>query len=182
MVRLALSLAVAAAVTFAATAPAQAAGYRDPCAGSCTLGGDPKPFFGARAGLAIPPGSVGFSPQFGLEAGVAASNGLGFGVHFLSAIDPPKVDFLGDPAYGIGFSADARWYISPTPNFSIYPFLSAGFIAGPDQNTRENVVLPLINPGVGARMSLGPIYAGLDFGLASFLIPYFNLSLGWQGL
>ena len=46
-------------------------------------------FVGARTGVGVPPGGLGVAPTAGLEVGVSAESGIGFGLHFISVWNPP---------------------------------------------------------------------------------------------
>jgi len=148
---------------------------------TCTFAADGRSYFGARAGVAIPPDTVGVAPTFGAEIGLAPESGLGLGLHFIYSPNPPDVSWVGDASYGFGVEADVRWYLPRAGALQFYPFFSAGFMVGPDELTKENVLLPLVSPGLGTRLDLGPLYASFDFGLAAFVIPFVNFSVGGYG-
>ncbi len=57
---------------------------------------------------------------------------------------------------------------------------TVGFLAGPDEQGL-NQVLPMINPGFGAKVKFGPFYCGFDFGLSGLTIPYIGLAIGYEG-
>lgn len=143
---------------------------------------DARFFVGVRSGVGIPPGGIGLSPTMGVELGVAAPKGVGFGLHFFGAGNPPAVRALNTPPadWALGAELDMRFYFQTVEPLTLYPTFSVGFMAGPARETKENVVLPMLNPGFGARVKLGSLYASFEFGLASFTVPFLNCGLGWE--
>jgi hypothetical protein len=139
-------------------------------------------YFGARGGVAIPSGAHNIAPSAGLEVGVASNFGVGFGLHVLWMDAPPGAPILGvGPAqYGFGALSDMRFYIPTIEPLTLYPAMSIGFVAGPDLGGR-NMVLPLFNPGFGAKVKFGNFYGSFEFGFAGFTIPYVTLALGYEG-
>lgn len=140
-------------------------------------------FVGMRGGLAIPPGASSLAPNISLEMGVAPTRGFGIGLRAMWMSQPPGVPFLGLNAgtYGFGAMADMRFYIETIEPLTIYPTIAIGFLAGPDVITGRNLVLPLFNPGVGAKLKFGNFYVGFEFGVSGFTIPFMAMTLGFQG-
>ena len=140
-------------------------------------------FIGARGGLAVPPGAIGFAPSGAIEFGVAAPTGFGFGLRGLFMTNPPGVPFLRLPpaVYGFGALADFRYYFQAVEPLIIYPTISAGFLAGPARLTLENAAMPLFNLGVGVKVKFGNVYATFEFGVSGFTIPFLAFSLGYEG-
>jgi hypothetical protein len=147
------------------------------------VGDEPRFFAGLRTGIGAPPAGRGVTPTGGLELGVAAKEGLGLGIHLIGMANPPEVRPLNIPKaeYGFGAAADLRFYIQTVEPLTLYPTLSIGFLAGPSATGGENAVMPMVNPGFGARVKLGPVYTAFEFGLAGFFIPFVNMSVGWEG-
>jgi hypothetical protein len=143
---------------------------------------DARFFTGLRSGVAIPPGGDGMAPGLGLELGVYSPSGPGFGLHLISVANPPSAPEIGIPRtkYAFGVAADVRLYFQTIEPLTLYPTFSLGFLAGSAVVTNRNVVMPLINPGFGARINVGGMYLALEFGAASFHIPFVNVCLGWQ--
>lgn len=139
-------------------------------------------FIGGRGGVAVPPGGKGVSPTVGLELGVANTHGIGFGLHLLGSTNTPAVPAMNIPTatYGLGAAVDMRFYFETVEPLTLYPTLSLGFMAGPAKGDGTNVVLPMINPGFGARLKTANLYTSFEFGLASFLIPFVNLAIGYE--
>ncbi len=139
-------------------------------------------FGGIRSSLAFPPGGMGPATTVGVELGVAAQRGLGFGLHVYGVGNPSGMPLLEVPAaaWGVGASADVRWYLQTIKPLTLYPTLSLGFLAGPDKQTNENVVLPMINPGFGARVNIADAYVACEIGLASLYMPFVGVSFGWE--
>jgi len=144
-------------------------------------------FVGARTGVAIPPRASGVAPMLGLELGVSAPKGIGFGLHLLGMGNPPEVPSFGIPKaqWGLGALADVRMYFQSIEPLTLYATVSAGFLAGPGAEgtptAGQNVVLPLLNPGFGARVRLtDTVYTAFEFGLAGFQIPFIALSFGME--
>ena len=139
-------------------------------------------YLGARGGVAVPSGANNVAPSAGLEMGVAPDFGFGFGLHVLWMNHPPGVPALGiqEGQYGFGAMADVRFYIPTVEPLTLYPSLSAGFLGGRGLDGR-NAVLPLIDPGVGAKVKLGDFYATFEFGFAGFTIPFVTLGFGYEG-
>lgn len=150
--------------------------YEDTWAGSARF------FSGVRGGVAIPPGGDGLASTLGLELGVSAKQGVGFGLHLIGMQNPPAVVPLGIPKtnYAFGAAADLRFYIQTVEPLTLYPTLSLGFVGGTANTTGRNVVLPLINPGFGARVKFDKVYVAFEFGAASFHIPFVNVCIGWE--
>ena len=73
-----------------------------------------------------------------------------------------------------------RFYFQTVEPLTLYPTFSIGFLAGPAKDTQENVVLPMLSPGFGARVKFGNLYTSFEFGLASFTVPFLNVGLGWE--
>jgi hypothetical protein len=139
-------------------------------------------FGGVRTALAFPPGGDGPAPMGGIELGVAAEKGVGFGLHMFGAMNTPGAPTFDIPKtpYGFGAEADLRYYLQSIEPLRLYPTLSLGFMAGPAADTGKNVILPLINPGFGARVNFGSVYVALELGAASFYIPFMSFSVGWE--
>lgn len=139
-------------------------------------------FIGMRGAMGFPPGGDGLAPLGGVELGVAARKGIGFGLHMFGAGNTPGAPILELPStdYAFGATADLRYYLQSIAPLRLYPTLSAGFLAGPDKVTGKNAVLPLITPGFGARVNFADVYAAVELGAASFYIPFMALSVGWE--
>lgn len=179
-----LALAMLAAV------PAAAQEYRDgPRPAAPTLVNDDPSwsdtarfFVGMRGGIGVPPGGSGVAPTLGFELGVSAPKGFGFGLHILGMANPPAVSALNIPKadWGMGAMADLRMYFQTVEPLTLYATLAGGFLAGPGVD-KQNVVLPLINPGFGARVKFSDqMYVAFEFGAAGFFIPFVNMSVGWE--
>lgn len=139
-------------------------------------------YVGVRGGLAIPPGATALAPNAALEVGVAVPKGFGFGLRLLGMGNPPAVPLLGVSAatYGFGAMVDLRYYIEAYKPVSIYPAVGLGFLAGPEVRSGTNLVMPLLNTGVGVRGKLGNFYGALEIGVAAFTIPYLSLTVGFE--
>jgi hypothetical protein len=139
-------------------------------------------FIGGRTGVGVPPGGSGVAPTLGFEIGVSAPHGFGFGLHLIGMSNPPAVAALNieKASWGVGAMADLRMYFQTVEPLTLYATLAGGFLAGPGQSG-QNVVLPLINPGFGARVKFNDqMYVAFEFGAAGFFIPFVNLSVGWE--
>ncbi len=138
-------------------------------------------FGGVRTGIGVPPGGEGVAPTAGLEIGVAADSGLGLGLHFLTVWNPPDAPSLNIPKaqWGIGAAADVRWYFQTVRPLTLYPTLSVGFLGGPSL-TGRNAVLPMLNPGFGARVRVSSMYVSFEFGVVGFQVPFVNIAFGWE--
>lgn len=139
-------------------------------------------FGGGRTAVAFPPGGDGPAPMAGIELGVAAEKGFGFGLHVFGAMNTPGAPEFGLPKtpYGFGAEVDLRYYLQTIDPLRLYPTLSVGFMAGPGEDTGRNAVLPLVTPGFGARVNLGPVYTAIEIGAADFYIPFIALAVGWE--
>lgn len=140
-------------------------------------------YVGAHGGVAIPAGAPGIAPTAGFELGVANSFGFGFGLQAMWMQSTPGAPFLNIPPtkWGLGAMIDIRFYFQTLEPLTLYPNLALGFVAGPAVADDRNAVLPLINPGFGARVKFAKFYVNFEFGLAGFTIPYVSLALGFQG-
>ena len=139
-------------------------------------------FGGVRAGVGIPPGGRGVAPSLGFEIGVSAPHGFGFGLHLLGMSNPPSITQLGieKAAWGLGAMADLRLYFQTVEPLTLYATLSGGFLAGPGESG-TNVVLPLVNPGFGARVKFNDaMYVAFEFCAAGFFRPFVTMSVGWE--
>lgn len=139
-------------------------------------------FVGARAGIAVPPGARGLAPNASLELGVAPTQGFGFGIRAMWMNSPPGAPALGLGAaeYGFGALADFRYYFETIDPLIIYPTIAVGFLAGPDLRSGLNAVLPLFNPGLGAKLKFGNFYASFEFGVSGFTIPFMAVCAGFE--
>jgi hypothetical protein len=117
----------------------------------------------------------------GLEIGVSADRGVGFGLHLIGMNNPPVVANLGIPEteWAFGAAADVRAYFQTVEPLSLYPTFSLGFLAGVDE-TGHNIVMPMLNPGFGARLKFDNVYVAFEIGAASFYIPFVALSVGFE--
>lgn len=149
---------------------------------SNTWSEDARFFMGFRGGVAVPAGGLGMAPNAGIEIGVHAPRGVGFGLHILGMANPPAIPSLGiqKTPFAFGAAADIRFYFQTVEPLTLYPTLSFGFVAGTEERSGQNVVIPLINPGFGARMNFDPMYFGFEIGAASFFIPYVTACVGYQ--
>lgn len=143
---------------------------------------DARFFAGVRGAVGFPPGGDGLAPLGGIEVGVAARKGAGFGLHVFGTANTPGAPLLELPStpYGFGATADFRYYLQSIEPLRLYPMMSVGFLAGPDEVTGKNAVLPLLTPGFGARMNLADVYVSVELGAASFYIPFMAISVGWE--
>jgi len=139
-------------------------------------------YFGARGGIAIPAGAVGLAPSAGIEMGIAPDTGFGMGLNVIWMNQPPGAPVFGiQPAlWGLGATANFRYYFQTIGPLTLYPLMSVGFLAGPDLAGR-NQVLPLFNPGFGAKVRAGSFYGAFEFGLSGFTIPFIGISVGYEG-
>lgn len=139
-------------------------------------------FVGARASIAIPQGAVGIAPLAGIELGIAPDYGFGISMNMIWMERSPGAPMFGiQPGnYGFGASANFRYYFQTVGPLTLYPAFSIGFLAGPDP-MGKNQVLPMINPGFGAKVRAGPFYVSFDFGLSAFTIPFVGASVGYEG-
>lgn len=139
-------------------------------------------FFGAKGSVAIPQGAYGLASLAGIEMGIAPDSGFGMSLNVFWMSRSPGAPIFGiqPGSYGFGASANFRFYIQTIGPLSLYPSASLGFLAGPDGEGR-NQVLPLMNPGFGAKVRLGPFYVTFDFGLSGFTIPFVGLAAGYEG-
>jgi len=110
------------------------------------------------------------------------ARGLGFGLRRFGIANPPEVAVFDIPRaeHGMGASADVRWYIQTIRPLTVYPTMSFGFMAGPSADSGENAVMPMINPGFGARVNIADVYVAFEIGAANFYIPFVNISVGWE--
>jgi hypothetical protein len=138
-------------------------------------------FVGGRGSLAVPHGGHGPAYTGGLELGVAADSGVGFGLHLVGINNPPAVPSMNIPEMGwaFGAAADIRAYFQTVEPLTLYPTFSVGFLAGTDAEG-TNVVMPMLNPGFGARMRFENVYVAFEIGAANFFIPFVALSLGFE--
>ena len=139
-------------------------------------------FVGLRGGLAVPPGASSLAPNVSIEMGIAPTHGFGIGMRAMWMSQPPGVPFLGINAgnYGFGAMADFRYYVETIEPLTIYPTVAIGFLAGPDALTGRNLVLPLFNPGIGAKLRFSNFYVGFEFGVSGFTIPFMAVTIGFQ--
>ena len=168
--------------TTTTTTAAAAAAIATPPAKKDSWSENPTFFVGGRTALAFPPGGNGPAPMAGVELGVAADKGVGYGLHLFGASNTPGAPTFNLPPspYAFGALVDVRYYLQTVEPLRLYPTMSLGFMAGPGQDTGKNAVLPLVTPGFGARVNFGPIYTSVEIGAASFYIPFMAVSLGWE--
>lgn len=139
-------------------------------------------FVGARGSIAIPQGAEGLAPLVGIELGIAPDSGFGLSLNMIWMDRSPGAPMFGiQPGnFGFGASANFRYYFQTVGPLTLYPAFSIGFLAGPDP-AGKNQVLPMINPGFGAKVKAGPFYVSFDFGLSAFTIPFVGASVGYEG-
>jgi hypothetical protein len=140
-------------------------------------------YAGVRTGLGIPPGAQGLVPSVGIELGVSQPTGLGFGIQVMALNTPPAVAMfnVSKAAWGIGALADARFYFEAVDPLTLYLSLTGGFLAGPEQTTRVNVVLPVVSPGLGARVKLtDTLVTSFEFGFGAFIAPFVTMAFTWE--
>lgn len=139
-------------------------------------------YFGARGAVAIPQGAAGLASMAGVEMGIAPDYGFGMGLNVIWMERSPGAPMFGiQPGrFGFGASANLRYYIQTVGPLTLYPVASLGFLAGPDA-AGLNQVLPLLNPGFGAKVKAGSFYVSFDFGLSGFTIPFIGISVGYEG-
>jgi hypothetical protein len=137
-------------------------------------------FVGTRGSVAVPAGGQGTARIGGLELGVSAKNGVGFGLHVLGMHNPPTFGGIPKTDWAFGAAADVRGYIQTVEPLTLYPTFSLGFLAGTNPADNSNIVMPLVNPGFGARMKFDSVYVAIEIGAASFFIPFVAVSLGYE--
>lgn len=179
---IAVAVTVISSSAFAEASSAHAkllAKYEEPD----TWGNRANFYFGARTGVAVPAGATSLAPSAGVELGVSPDFGFGFGLHVLWMNHPPGAPVFGIPPgdYGFGALADIRFNFPTIEPLTLYPSLSLGFLAGPGSSDGKNVVLPLINPGFGAKVKFGNFFSSFEFGFAGFSIPFVTLGFGYEG-
>jgi len=143
---------------------------------------DPRLFVGLKSAAIVPPGGTGPGVLSGFEIGIAAKQGFGFGVNIFGGVNNPAAPTLGLPRSGFAFggTADIRYFLQTVGPLSVYPILSVGFLTA-QTSSIKNTVIPLVNPGVGARVQiLDELYTSLEVGASNFHIPYMAVSLGWS--
>ena len=139
-------------------------------------------FGGVRGGVAVPDGGRGVAPTMGIELGVSVPKGVGFGLHILTMSNTPGIPSMGikETAWAVGAMADLRMYFQTVRPLSLYGTLAAGFMGGPARDNGRNEVLPMVNPGYGARVKMGNTYTAFEFGLAGFQVPFISMSIGYE--
>jgi len=133
-----------------------------------------------RGGLAIPPGAFGFAPTAGIEFGVMAAQGMGYGITLLGAFATPSFSAFPSQPFAFGLTGNLRYDLQVVPALSFAPMLSLGFLSGRGASG-TNASIPLITPALGVRWKPADMYVAFDFGLADFFIPYMNITLGFHG-
>jgi hypothetical protein len=94
--------------------------------------------------------------------------------------NPPSPGGFPKMGWGFGAAADIRGYFQTVDPLTLYPTFSLGFLAGYDDVNHRNVVMPMVNPGFGARLKFDTVYVAIEIGAASFYIPFVALSFGFE--
>jgi hypothetical protein len=148
----------------------------------------PPVFFGIRTSYAIPSNSHGDILAAGGFLGIELddTNSLGFRVIYMQ--DPPENPLSqNSPTVPWAWGPVVDWIHNYQPNstFSFYTSVSFGFVYGvPKEETENNVILPIVEGGVGVRLSKvtqsgGIVYVAPEMGLVpGVLAPYMGISVG----
>ena len=110
----------------------------------------------ARGGLAVPAQSNGDVVSAGMSIGILTSDTQAFGMRFIYMDDPPA-NPLGqniEVPFAWGPVLDWTYTVNPDQRASMFTTLSAGYVYGvPEDETANNVILPILEGGVGLRFS-----------------------------
>ena len=165
MFPLALSLLLSAsAAPLATSAPSEAAAPPDPGASavstatveSAPLGSAPI-YVQGRSSIAVPARSNGDIVVAGAGMGVVIDDTQQVGMRFIYMHRPPANPLAHDtPAVPWAWGPVLDWQVTfqPDSRASIYLAASLGFVYGvPDDTTADNVILPILEGGLGLRLS-----------------------------
>jgi hypothetical protein len=110
----------------------------------------------ARGSLAVPARTNGDVASGGLSIGILTSDTQSFGMRFIYMDDPPA-NPLGqniEIPFAWGPVVDWTYTVNPDQRASMFTTLSAGYVYGvPEDETANNVILPILEGGVGLRFS-----------------------------
>ena len=110
----------------------------------------------AWGSLAVPAQTNGDVTSGGLSIGILTSDKQAFGMRFIYMDDPPANPLGQNIAlpFAWGPVVDWTYMASPEQRASIFTTLSAGYVYGvPEDTTASNVILPILEGGVGLRFS-----------------------------
>lgn len=149
--------------------------------------GDARVYVAARAAAAVPVGYKGIAQSYGVEIGALTSPGNQIGLRLLWTPWPTEVYGPSTPDQAFGPVLVLAHQFRLAPRFEMVPTLAFGAVFGQDTDTKENVVLPALQIGLGAR---GRVPLGRDTSLGigpeigfipTLLAPTVALNLSWFG-
>lgn len=144
-------------------------------------------YLGVRGGVSVPMDTKGLGWPVSMESGLEfptlnprVNTALGLRVTYM--YNPPSVFGRETPPWAIGPLIDGRVFIRANRATEIYPVVAAGFVFGVDDETQENIVLPLITAGLGARIkpSDSSVYFAPEIGVTNAVVPYMGLAVGYS--
>ena len=110
----------------------------------------------ARGSLAVPARTNGDVASAGMSIGILTSEKQAFGMRFIYMDDPPA-NPLGqniELPFAWGPVVDWTYTVNPDQRATIFTTVSAGYVYGvPEDETANNVILPILEGGVGLRLS-----------------------------
>jgi hypothetical protein len=131
--------------------------------------GDARVYGTARGTLAVPPGYVGMTTSFSVEVGALFDHAqVGLRLAYLPY--PPKVYGDETPENAIGPVVTYAYNVHVSRRVDIFPTFGLGAVFGPNHLTKENMVLPYLQAGLGIR-GLIPLDGGSDRGGAVAIGP-----------
>jgi hypothetical protein len=148
----------------------------------------PPVYLAIRGAVAVPNSANGAVSTGGVALGVVldSMNSLGLRVIYMdSPPDNPLASYTPEIPWAWGPVLDWQHNFLPDSGFSFYSNISLGYVYGvPNDKTANNVILPILEGGVGIRMSRqtpngGLLYVSPELGFVPGAVaPYTALSVG----
>ena len=148
----------------------------------------PPIYIVARGAAAVPANANGdvLTGGFGLGVETDENNSLGLRIIYMD--DPPDNPLASqtpDIPRAWGPVVDWQYYFQPRSTVSFYTNVSFGYVYGvPKDGVSDNVILPIIEGGLGIRLSKqnadgGRIFLSPELGFVPGAVaPYFAVTLG----
>lgn len=139
---------------------------------------------GVRHTVAFPADRLGVSNNTSVNLTAIFRSRHAVGLRMLFIPDPPKVYYERTPEFAYGPMVTYSYFAPIGRHFDLYPSAALGFALGQAPTTKANVVLPLLQAGVGMRYHtpIGPtaeLQISPELGVAPFVLaPFFGLNLG----
>ena len=148
----------------------------------------PPIYFAMRGAVAVPNSAHGAVSTGGLAMGVELDSMNSLGLRVIYMDDPPDnplASYTPEVPWAWGPVLDWQHNFLPDSGFSFYSNVSFGYVYGvPNDKTADNVILPILEGGLGIRLSRrtekgGLLYVSPELGFVPGAVaPYTAISIG----